>query len=456
MNNYQALFDRQYNYYFDGNTRDLKGRIDSIRSLGNELSRYEKQINEAIYLDLGKSKFELFTTEIASVQHEINWLSSRLRRWTRPIKVRTNLVNMPGRSRIIIEPYGNTLIIGTWNYPFLLNLKPAVSALAAGNPVIIKPSEHSPHSSEIMAKIITAAMPEVRCSVVLGGVPEVTELLKLPFEKIFFTGSTSVGKMVMKAAAENLASVSLELGGKSPAIVFPDAVQPVTAKRIVWGKFLNAGQTCIAPDYILVHESVAQNLIDNMAVQIVSMYGPDPARSGSYGRIIDQRHFDRLVCFIDPAKTVVGGTHNREDLFISPTILYPVSFSDPVMQEEIFGPVLPIIPYSNIEDAVKKIKSMPKPLALYVFTQSVKEQDAILSSVSFGGGCINDTVMHMANSYLPFGGVGPSGSGRYHGRSGILEFSNQKSVINKATWIDPFIRYPPFTALKEKILRKLL
>ncbi len=456
MNNYQALFDRQYNYFFNGNTRDIKGRIDAIRSIGNELNRFEKQINEAIFLDLRKSGFELFTTEIASVQHEIKWMSSQLRKWTRPIKVRTNLVNLPGRSRIIIEPYGNALIIGTWNYPFLLNLKPAVTAIAAGNPVIIKPSEHSPHSSEIMAKVISAALPEERGSVVLGGIPEVTELLRLPFEKIFFTGSTNVGKLVMKAAAENLASVSLELGGKSPAIVFPDAVQPVSARRIVWGKFLNAGQTCIAPDYILVHESVAQNLIDNLALQILSMFGPDVSKSEAFGRIVDQRHFERLAALIDPAKTVIGGTHSLKDLFISPTVLYPVSFSDPVMEEEIFGPILPVIPYSDIDDVIRQLKSLPKPLALYVFTKSVKDQDKVFSSVSFGGGCINDAVMHIANPYLPFGGVGPSGNGRYHGRSGILEFSNQKSVMNKATWIDPFIRYPPFTAFKEKILRKLL
>ena len=356
------------------------------------MTRHEKQINEAVFLDLRKSSLELFSTEIAGILHEIKWISAKLRKWTRPVAVRTNLVNLPGRSRVLIEPYGNTLIVGTWNYPFLLTVKPAVSALAAGNPVIIKPSEFSPHSSHILAEIIASALPPELCSVVEGGVLEVTELLKLPFDKIFFTGSTNVGKIVMRAAADNLSALTLELGGKSPAFVLPDAVQPVTARRIAWGKFLNAGQTCVSPDFILVHESVAENLIDNLAAQVLSM----------------------------------------------------------------FGPILPVIPYSNLQDAVNQIRSLPKALSLYVFTQSRKERDTIVSGISFGGGCVNDTVMQIANPYLPFGGVGSSGHGRYHGKAGILEFSNQKSMIYKATWIDPFIRYPPFTGFKEKILRKLL
>ncbi len=456
MNNYQTIFDLQYQYFIDGKTLDLKGRIDALRSLGNELTKHEKEINDAIFADLGKSGFDLFTTEISGVQHEIKWLTSKIGQWTRPVRVRTNLVNLPGRSRIRIEPYGNTLVIGTWNYPFLLNLKPAVSSVAAGNVTIIKPSEYSPHSSEILGRIVSAAISQERCSVILGGVPEVTELLKLPFDKIFFTGGTNVGKLVMKAGADNLASVTLELGGKSPAIILPDAPEPVTARRISWGKFLNAGQTCIAPDYILVHESVADDFIDNLATQVLSMYGPDPSKSEAFGRIVNQRHFSRLMSLIEPGKTVIGGTSKKEDLFISPTVLYPVSFSDPVMQEEIFGPVLPVIPYSDLDGTLKKLKSLPKPLSLYVFSKSRKDQEKILSSVSFGGGCVNDSVMHIANPYLPFGGVGPSGSGRYHGRTGILEFSNQKSVMYKATWIDPFVRYPPFTALKKRILRKLL
>lgn len=413
-------------------------------------------MNEAVFLDLRKSSLEFQMTEIASILHEIEWISAKLRKWTRPVPVRTNLVNLPGRSRVLIEPYGNSLIIGTWNYPFLLNVKPAVSALAAGNPVIIKPSEFSPNSSKILAEIIAASLPAEWCSVVGGGVQEVIELLKLPFDKIFFTGSSEVGKIIMRAAAENLPSLTLELGGKSPAFVLPDAAQPVTARRITWGKFLNAGQTCIAPDFILVHESVAKELIDHLAAQVLSMFGQDPSQSPAFGRIVDQRHFDRLVSMIDGRKTVIGGTHNRNDLYISPTILYPVSFSDPVMQEEIFGPVLPVIPYRDIQEAVNLVKSMTKPLALYVFTQSSRARDTILTSISFGGGCVNDTVVHIANPHLPFGGVGSSGSGRYHGKAGILEFSNQKSVMYKATWIDPFIRYPPYTHWKEKILRKLL
>lgn len=456
MNINQNLFDRQREFFLAGNTRNIRLRIDSIRSIGHELKKQEKQLNEAVFLDLRKSALELFSTEIASILHEIKWVSSKLHTWTRPVKVPTNLVNLPGRSRILIEPYGNSLIIGTWNYPFLLTVKPAISALSAGNTVIIKPSEFSPNSSKILAEIISSSVPAELCSVVGGGVIEVTELMKMPFDKIFFTGSSHVGKMVMRAAAENLASLTLELGGKSPAFVLPDAIQPVTARRLVWGKFLNAGQTCVAPDFILVHESVAQVLIDNMAAQVLAMFGSDPAKSTDYGRIVDQRHYDRLVSMIDTKKLVFGGSHNRDKLYISPTILYPASFSDPGMQEEIFGPVLPVIPYSNLQDAVNLVRSMPKPLSLYVFGQSRKDQDLVVNSISFGGGCINDTVVQIANPHLPFGGVGSSGHGRYHGKQGILEFSNQKSIIYKATWIDPFIRYPPFTLLKEKILRKLL
>jgi aldehyde dehydrogenase (NAD+) len=456
VNKYQDLFHQQNRFFNGGDTLPLKTRTDAIRSIGNELRKQGKQISEAVYEDLHKSDLELLTTEISGILHEIKWVSSKLRRWTRPGKVRTNLVNIPARSRILLEPYGQTLIIGTWNYPFLLNVKPAVSALAAGNTVIIKPSEHSPHSSAMIRSVISAAVSPQHCSVVLGGIPDISELLELPFDKIFFTGSTAVGQLVMTAAARHLSSLTLELGGKSPAIVLPDAALAVAARRIVWGKFLNAGQTCIAPDYVLVHESVAGQLVDLMAGQILAMFGKDPSKSGSYGRIVDQRHFDRLVSLIDIQKTVTGGMHNREELYISPTVIYPAGFSDPVMQEEIFGPVLPVIPFRSLPEMVTRIKSMPKPLALYLFSQSASEQKNILSSISFGGGCVNDTVMHIANPYLPFGGVGPSGTGRYHGKAGIYEFSNRKSILYKSTWIDPSVRYPPFGAIKEKILRKLL
>lgn len=456
MNNYENLFDQQRQNFLAGNTRDIKLRKDAVSALGSELNRSLKQINEAIFLDLKKSPLELYSTEIASVLHEIRWISQKLRRWTRPVRIRTNLLNLPGRSRVITEPYGNTLIIGTWNYPFLLNLKPAVSALAAGNTVIIKPSEFSPHSSEIIKEIIQKALPTELCSVVTGGVPEVSSLLELPFDKIFFTGSTHVGKLVMMAASRHLSSLTLELGGKSPVFVLPDALEPVTARRIALGKFLNAGQSCIAPDFVLVHESVADSLINSLAQQILAMFGKDPSKSPSYGRIIDARHFDRVASLLDPEKTVIGGVLNREELYISPTVLYPVSMSDPVMQEEIFGPILPVIPYKNVQDAVNLVRAMPKPLALYVFGQTKRECDAVMAGISFGGGCVNDTVMQISNPYLPFGGVGPSGTGRYHGKAGISEFSNRKSVIYKAARIDPAIRYPPYTPLKERILRKLL
>jgi aldehyde dehydrogenase (NAD+) len=456
VNIYQEPFDLQRGFFLAGGTLPLRSRIDAVRSLDAQLLKFRKQIGEAVWLDLRKSEIDLLSTELSSVHHEIGWVESRLKRWTRPVRVRTNLLNLPGRSRILIEPLGNTLIIGTWNYPFLLNMKPAVSALAAGNPVIIKPSELAPHSSHIMKEIVTAALPPEWCKVIEGGVTEVTELLRLPFDKIFFTGSTAVGKIVMKAASEHLASLTLELGGKSPVFVLPDAEQPVSARRIAWGKFLNAGQSCIAPDFVLVHESIAGNLVDNLASQTLAMFGQDPSLSPFYGRIADTRHFDRLVSLLDPSMIVMGGAHKREDLFISPTLLYPVSFNDVIMKEEIFGPILPVIPYTDLDDAIRQVQQLTKPLALYVFGHAGRQRDKIITGISFGGGCVNDTVMNISNPYLPFGGVGPSGTGRYHGRAGILEFSNQKSMLYKATWIDPFIRYAPFTPLKEKILRKLL
>ena len=456
MNNYQQQFDLQKHFFQAGATRAIRARKDAVRSIGNQLRSHLGEISEAMWLDIRKSEIELFSTEIASVLHEIRWIEKKLENWIRPVKVRTNLLNMPGRSSIVPEPYGSSLIIGTWNYPFLLNLKPAVTSLAAGNTVIIKPSEFAPHSSAIMKKVVSAALPPEWCVVVEGGVPEVTELLRLPFDKIFFTGSTAVGKKVMQAAAEHLSSLTLELGGKSPVFVLPDADLALAARRITWGKFLNAGQSCIAPDFILAHESIAEKLVDELAVQIFSMYGKTPSQSPFFGRIIDLRHFDRLVCLMENARVAVGGECHRDSLFISPTVLYPVAFNDLVMREEIFGPLLPVIPFTDLDDAIDLVRSLTKPLAMFVFSGKNRDRDKIIGSISFGGGCINDTVMNIANPYLPFGGVGPSGSGRYHGRAGILEFSNQKSLLRKATWFDPFIRYPPFTPLKEKLLRKLL
>lgn len=456
MDSFTELFEKQRRFYLAGHSLNLNIRAAALRSFAESLRKNEKKIGEAVFEDIKKPFFETFSNEIASVLHEISWTLRNLKSWTRTRRIPTNLANFPGRSHLQIEPYGNALVIGTWNYPVLLNLKPAVSAIAAGNVLIIKPSEHSPHSSSIIASIVGESMDPCHCSVVEGGVPEVTTLLQLPFDKIFFTGSTTVGKIIMKAASEHLAHITLELGGKCPSIVLPDANLNIAAKRIVWGKFLNAGQSCIAPDYLLVHESIAGSLIENLVLQIRKMFGEDPEKSDSYGRIIDERHFVRLTSLIDPEKVVTGGKFEVKTRYISPTILYPVDFDRPVMNEEIFGPILPVLTFKNPQDVVNKLKSMPKPLALYVFTESRRTAREIMSQLPFGGGCINDTVMQIANPYLPFGGTGPSGTGRYHGRFGILEFSHQKPLMVKPTWFDPFFRYAPYNKLKESIIRKIL
>jgi aldehyde dehydrogenase (NAD+) len=351
---------------------------------------------------------------------------------------------------------GTSLIIGTWNYPYLLTLKPAVSSFAAGNTIILKPSEHSPASAQAIQEVVKSVFPEDWFRVVLGGIPEVTELLTLPFDKIFFTGSTRVGKIVMKAAAENLSSLTLELGGKTPALVLKDYPRNVTARRLVWGKCLNAGQTCIAPDYVLVDQAVAGELVDQIRSEIRHLFGEDPSTSDSYARIVDENHFCRLIGLIDRDKVVAGGQSDQVSRYISPTVLYPCSFDDPVMQEEIFGPVLPIIPYSDLDLTLKKLKSQPKPLAFYVFTKNKQMADSILGQIPFGGGCCNDTILHIANPNLPFGGVGPSGMGRYHGKAGFEEFSHRKSVLKKSVLIDPWFRYPPYTKLSNRIIRKLM
>jgi aldehyde dehydrogenase (NAD+) len=456
MKHFEDLFLRQEDFYNSGKTLDLKLRKQLLLKFANSLKKNEAKMAEAVFQDLSKPYFEFYTNELASVEHEARWAARKLRRWSKPQRVPTNLVNLPGRSVRLSEPMGTSLVIGTWNYPYLLTLKPAVSSFAAGNTIILKPSEHSPASAQVIKDIVTGVFPEDWFRVVLGGIPEVTDLLALPFDKIFFTGSTRVGKIVMKAAAENLASLTLELGGKSPALVLKDYPRNVTARRLIWGKCLNSGQTCIAPDYVLVDESVADELVAQMREEIEKMFGKDPSRSGSFGRIVDENHFNRLVGLIDPAKLAAGGQTDASARFIGPTVLYPCSFEDPVMQDEIFGPILAVVPFKDLEKTVRTIKSLPKPLAFYVFSSSRKLADTILSEVSFGGGCRNDTILHIANPNLPFGGIGPSGMGRYHGRAGFEEFSHRKSVLKKSVLIDPWFRYPPYTRLNNRIIRKLM
>ncbi len=452
----KELVKLQSEFFFGNSTKSLKFRIKNLQKLKEILKSNEAQLYEAIYSDFGKSEYETYETELSLIYHELNLAIKNVSQWSKPQKVTTNLPNQPGTSFIQPEPLGTCLVIGAWNYPYQLSLIPVIAAIAAGNTVILKPSELSAQSSAAMAKLINSNFPTDFLHVVEGGVAETTELLEQKFDKIFFTGSISVGKIVYQAAAKHLTPVVLELGGKSPVFVLPDCDLKMTAKRIVWGKFLNAGQTCVAPDYVLVHKDIKAKLLDEMIVQVREIFNINSDISENYVRIINEKHYDRLMQLIDSNKVVIGGQGFRGALVIQPTIMQDIDFEHIVMQEEIFGPIMPVIEFSNLDDAIKQVKLRPKPLALYVFGKKVKFINKILNEISFGGGAINDTVMHLTNSNLPFGGVGTSGTGNYHGEAGFRAFSHYKSILKKSTLIEPFLKYPPYSDSKLLILKQLL
>jgi len=443
--------------YFNGNmTKDVDFRIAQLKKLKAVLKASESLMDEAIYKDFKKSSFENYATELSLVYHEINLAIKKVKQWSKQKSVKTDLANMPSKSYVIPEPLGVTLVIGAWNYPYQLSLSPMVAAIAAGNTCIVKPSELSLNSSNAMAKIINEHFEEKYLHVVEGGVKETTALLNERFDKIFYTGSTQVGKIIMQAAAKNLTPIILELGGKSPAFVFNDANIKITAKRLVWAKFLNGGQTCVAPDYLLVEKGVKEKLINEIKKHIKIIFGNNPKESEAFVRIINSRHFQRLVKLLDLDKVIIGGGFDEKENYISPTVLDNVSFDDEVMQEEIFGPVLPIIEFDNLDWAIQQIKSRSKPLALYIFGKNRTNINRILHEVSFGGGAVNDAVMHLLNSNLPFGGVGDSGTGSYHGQYGFDAFTHYKSILDKSTLIEPPIKYAPYSDFKRNLLAKLI
>ena len=413
-------------------------------------------MDEAIYKDFKKSSFENYVTELSLIYHEINIAMGDLKEWSKKKKVGTPTSMLPGSSYILPEPLGVTLTIGAWNYPYQLSILPAVAALAAGNTAIIKPSELALNTSHAMAAVINDNFDAQYLHVVEGGVEETTALLNEKFNKIFYTGSGNVGRIIMVAAAKHLTPVTLELGGKSPAFVFNDASLKTTAKRLVWAKFLNGGQTCVAPDYLLVEKGLKEKLIEEIKKQILKYHGENPMESEGFVRIINPRHFDRIMKLIDQDKVVIGGDNNKEELYIAPTVMDNVSYDDAVMQEEIFGPVLPIIEFDDLDWAIKMIKDRDKPLALYVFTSSSKNTDKIFHELSFGGGAVNDAIMHLANANLPFGGVGESGMGSYHGKAGFDSFSHFKSIYSHSTILEPSIKYTPYTKNKFKLMRMML
>jgi len=407
-------------------------------------------------MDFRKSEFETYETELAVLYGEINTAIKKIKTWSKPKKVKTNLANFPGRSYIFLEPYGNTLVIGAWNYPFLLSLSPLVSAIAAGNTVILKPSEISINSSHVMANLLNETFAAEYIHVFEGGVEISTALLDERWNYIFFTGSPQVGKIVYQAAAKNITPVTLELGGKSPAIVFEDANLKMAAKRICWGKFLNAGQTCIAPDYLLVSTKIKDNFLELLISEIKNNYGENPSKSDAFTSIINNKNFERLRLLLNSGNIFYGGNIDKDDSFIAPTIICPTTFDDEIMQQEIFGPLLPIIEFESEEDFIPILKDREKPLALYVFTNLKTKYQKIIDELSFGGGVINDTVVHFANPMLPFGGVGNSGIGSYHGVDGFKTFSHKKSILKKGRWFDPFVKYPPYSDFKKKLLSWIL
>ncbi|MHB8137706.1 MAG: aldehyde dehydrogenase [Smithellaceae bacterium] len=450
------LYQSQKQFFRSGKTRDINFRIASLNKLKAVIAANEKEILAAVYADLHKHATDAYVTEISGVYNEIKVAVSHIRDWAARIKVPTPIFMLPARSYIYKEPYGVTLIISPWNYPFQLLMLPLVGAIAAGNTAILKPSELSSHTAAVLEKIINTAFPREYVCVVQGAVEETRVLLELPVDYIFFTGSVPVGKAVMAAAAKNLTPLTLELGGKSPAIVHESANLPTAASRIGFGKFINAGQTCIAPDYVLVHESVKDAFIAELIEAIQKFYGGDAAAHPRYCRIINDRHFQRLTSLIDPSKIVYGGKTSAADRYIEPTILYPVDWTDTVMQDEIFGPILPVISYSDLEEALGKINDRPKPLSLYMFVNDKVIRRKIIRETSFGGGAVNNTIMHIVSHYLPFGGVGSSGLGRYHGKYSFDTFSHTKSILRSYNLADPVDVAAPHRGRLVKLAMKLL
>lgn len=447
---------KQRQFFYSGATQNVEYRLQALRRLQSCIVKYEQEINAALKADLGKSSFEGYMCETGLALTELSYMLRHTRSFSKEKRVRTPLAQFHSRSFQKPSPYGVVLIMSPWNYPFLLTIDPLVDALAAGNTVVLKPSAYSPKTSEILAKIIRECFDEKYVSVVTGGRAENTCLLNEHFDYIFFTGSQSVGKEVMRRAAEHLTPVTLELGGKSPCIVEKTANLKLAAKRIVFGKYLNCGQTCVAPDYIYCDKEIKDRLVEEIIHQIRKQYGKQPLSRSNYGRIINEKHFRRICGLIDPSKVVCGGKSDEKALKIEPTVLDHVTFDDAVMQEEIFGPVMPILTYDSLDEAIRTINSHAHPLALYIFTSSSTAAKKVTTHCGFGGGCINDTIIHLATSEMGFGGFGESGMGSYHGKEGFQTFSHYKSIVDKKTWLDLPMRYQPYKKIYDKMLHVFL
>jgi aldehyde dehydrogenase (NAD+) len=454
MEDLTALVCRQKAYFASGATRPLAFRLQMLRRFQQALVAEEAGITAALAADFGKPAFETYATEIGVLLSELRFTRRHLKKWLQPRQVKSSLFNFPSADAIHPEPYGVSLIVGAWNYPLQLTLAPVIGSIAAGGCAILKPSELTAATSALIARLIRQHFPPEYLAVVEGG-PEVSQaLLQSPFDKIFFTGSIPVGKIVAAAAARQLIPVTLELGGKSPCLVDETADLQMSARRIAWGKYLNAGQTCVAPDYLLVQESILPAFLEQLAATLTEFYGPDPAQSPDYARIINPKHFERLRHLMAGARIYAGGQTDAAQLYIAPTLLTEVNWQHPVMQEEIFGPLLPVLPYRHLADAIAQVNAQPKPLALYLFSKNKSHQAAVLAQTSSGAACINETVAHLANPHLPFGGVGTSGMGSYHGKASFEAFSHQKSVLRKPFRPDLPLRYPPYGQEKLNWVKK--
>ncbi len=451
----RTIIEKQREYFRSGQTLSLEFRISQLNRLKDSVERNEKLILDALYKDLRKSEIEAYNSEVLLTTADINYALKRLKHWVKPKKVRTPLMHLPAKSLIYPEPAGVVLILAPWNYPFQLTLLPLIGAIAAGNCAILKPSEYAPHTSAAVAEMIRHDFDEGYVTVVEGGVEISKALLQEKFDHIFFTGGTEVGRMVMRAASRHLTPVTLELGGKSPCVVWKDANIEVASRRILWGKFLNAGQTCVAPDYLLVHQDIHQRFVEALIAGIGKFFGSSPQQSKDYSRIINENHFERLKKYLKDGTVIFGGELDKKDLYLSPTLLSNVEESSPVMQEEIFGPILPILPFQTMTEAIDRIRSKPKPLSLYLFTDDKSVQEAILRGTSSGGVCINDTISQIVGSDLPFGGVGESGFGNYHGRASFDSLTHYKSVLKRSFSFDARMKYPPYRTELRRIKRIL-
>jgi aldehyde dehydrogenase (NAD+) len=452
---YSSVFADLRTIFESERTMNLTWRAEQLTALERMMIECEQEILDALRSDLGKHALEAWSTEISYVAGDAAYCRKNLKKWAKRRKVATPMVGQPGKSWLQPEPLGIILIIGAWNYPLQLTLAGLAAAIAAGNCAVVKPSELAPATSELIARRVPEYLDSECIKVVEGSVPETTALLELPWDHILYTGGGNVGRIVMAAAAKHLTPVTLELGGKSPCVVMPDADLETTARRIVWGKFTNAGQTCIAPDYVLVDADTENKLIPLLQKAITDMFGENPEASDSYGRIVSDRHFERLAGFISSGEVEIGGQTNTETRYVAPTVLTGVSADSRVMQEEIFGPILPLVRADDLESAIRFVRAGDKPLAAYIFTKDAAAESRFLEKVACGSACVNDTMMFMTVHELPFGGVGPSGMGNYSGEYGFKTFSHMKAVMRRGWWPDLAIRYAPYTDKKFNMLRKL-